>query len=141
MLERLNHGEQRALLELLIYIARADGTVVQSEAELLKGYADVFDFDIGGLTGGFEPEELITRFESPASGAIAIQELLRLSHLDGEFASGEQDAIYEIAELMGFDPDYVEQLDRWVVDGLNWVWRGEELVGAANSAMLDDEPV
>lgn len=128
MLERLEPDEQRAMLELLIYVAKADGKVAAIEQEILQNYATIIEIDFSSLREDRRPEELIPQLNSAVSRAIVLQELLRLSHLDGIFTQGERTAIIEIARLMGFPLDLVHRIDEWVVDGLKWVWRGEDLL-------------
>jgi len=54
--------------------------------------------------------------------------MLRLSHLDGIFTERERTAVLSIAELMGVPVFMAHKLDEWVLDGLRWVWRGEDLL-------------
>lgn len=131
MLDRLTPEEQHALLELLMYMAKSDGRVMDVEEEILQQYADLVEVDFDTIDGGLTPSELIPRFISPVSRMIALQELLRLSHLDGYFANDEQAAIYDIAEQMRIPQEYVAELDEWVVDGLRWMMRGEDLLDQA----------
>jgi len=133
MIERLEADEQTAMLELLIYMAKADGKVADIEQEILQNYATIVEIDFAGLSGERTPQELIPRFHSHVSRAIVLQELLRLSHLDGLFSEGEQSAIIDIAALMGFSMGLVQRFDEWVVDGLRWVWRGEDLLDAVEA--------
>lgn len=133
MIERLSADEQRVMLELLIHIARADGRVEDIEQEILENYASLVEVDFGSLSGAEQPEALIARLHGAASRAIVLQELLRLTHLDGVLNEGERSAIFSIAEQMGFPDEVVHQLDAWVVDGLRWVLRGEELMEAIES--------
>lgn len=128
MLERLEPDEQRVMLELLIYMAKADGKVADIEQEILQNYATVVEVDFAELHGSLPPEELIPQLNSNVSRAIVLQEMLRLSHLDGIFTQGERSAIIEIAKLMEFPLTLVHRLDQWVVDGLRWVWQGEDLL-------------
>jgi len=128
MLERLEPDEQRVMLELLIYVAKADGKVAEIEHEILQNYATLIEIDFSSLRGDYPPEELIPQLPTAVSRAIVLQELLRLSHLDGIFTQGERTALIEISELMGFPIDLVHRFDQWVVDGLKWVWSGEDLL-------------
>lgn len=133
MIERLNADEQRVMLELLIHIARADGRVEDIEQEILENYASLVEVDFASLSGTEEPAALIARLHGAASRAIVLQELLRLTHLDGILNEGERAAIFSVAEQMGFPDEVVHQLDAWVVDGLRWVLRGEELLETIES--------
>lgn len=128
MLERLTSGEQKAMLELLIYMAKADGKVVDIEQEILENYATLVEVDLGAVRDDVTPDDAIARLPTMVSRAIVMQELLRLSHLDGLFTDRERSAILAIAEQMGIPVAMVHKLDEWVVDGLRWVWRGEDLL-------------
>ncbi len=128
MLERLTSDEQRAMLELLIYMAKADGKVVDIEQQILENYATLVEVEFSGLRDDATPEDVIPRLKTMVSRAIVLQELLRLSHLDGLFTERERAAILEIAGLMGLPMSMVHKLDEWVVEGLRWVWRGEDLL-------------
>ncbi len=128
MLERLTSDEQLAMLELLIYMAKADGKVVDIEQQILENYATLVEVEFSDLRDDATPEDVIPRLRSQVSRAIVLQELLRLSHLDGLFTERERSAILEIAEIMGLPLAMVHKLDEWVVDGLRWVWRGEDLL-------------
>lgn len=128
MLERLTSDEQHAMLELLIYMAKADGKVVDIEQQILENYATLVEVEFSDLRDDATPEDVIPRLRSQVSRAIVLQELLRLSHLDGLFTERERSAILEIAEIMGLPLAMVHKLDEWVVDGLRWVWRGEDLL-------------
>jgi tellurite resistance protein len=128
MLERLTSDEQRAMLELLIYMAKADGKVADIEQEILENYATLVEVEFSELRADVSPEEVIPRLPSMVSRAIVLQELLRLSHLDGLFTERERVAILDIAKLMGVPVSMVHKLDEWVLEGLRWVWSGEDLL-------------
>jgi len=83
MLDQLTPEEQRALMELLIHLAKSDGGIEDIEEEILEQYADIVDVDFDSLEGDLGLDELIPQFESPLSRVIVLQELLRLAHLDG----------------------------------------------------------
>ncbi len=128
MLERLTSDEQRAMLELLVYMAKADGKVVDIEQQILENYAALVEVDLDDLQMDATPEDTIPRLATMVSRAIVMQELLRLSHLDGLFTDRERSAILDIAKQMGVPVSMVHKLDEWVVDGLRWVWRGEDIL-------------
>lgn len=128
MIELLNTDEQRVMLELLLHIAKSDGTVKDVEQEILENYATLVELDFSSLNGSLTPAELIPQIPGAVSRAIVLQELLRLSHLDGIISKGEHTAILAIAGEMGFPESVVHRLDEWVVEGLRWVWKGEDLL-------------
>lgn len=128
MIELLNTDEQRVMLELLLYVAKSDGKVEDVEQELLENYATLVELDFSSLSGNLTPAELIPLIPGAVSRAIVLQELLRLSHIDGILSKGERTAILSIADQMGFPDAVVHKLDEWVVEGLRWVWRGEDIL-------------
>ena len=135
MLDQLTHTEQTALLELLIHLAKSDGAVEDIENEILEQYADLVEVDIDSLNGELPLDEILPQFESPTSKLIAIQELLRLAHLDGYFSDDEKKSIREVADRLGVPTDLLQKADAWVVEGLNWSLRGEELLEEAEEVM------
>jgi tellurite resistance protein len=128
MIELLNTDEQRVMLELLLHIANSDGTVKDVEQEILENYATLVDLDFSTINGNLTPADLIPQIPSAVSRAIVLQELLRMSHLDGIISQGENAAILAIAGQMGFPDSVVHRLDEWVVEGLRWVWNGEDIL-------------
>jgi tellurite resistance protein len=128
MIELLNTDEQRVMLELLLHIAKSDGTVKDVEQEILENYATLVDLDFSSLNGTLTPAELLPQVPGAVSRAVILQELLRMSHLDGIISQGEQAAVLAIASEMGFPEEVIHRLDEWVVEGLRWVWKGEDLL-------------
>ena len=135
MLDQLTPNEQTALLELLIHLAKSDGAVEDIENEILEQYADLVEVDLDSLSGELPLEEILPQFESPTSKLIAVQELLRLAHLDGYFYDDEKRSIREVADRLGVPANLLQKADAWVVDGLNWMCRGEELLEEAEEVM------
>jgi len=135
MVDRLSENEQRALMELLIHLAKADGIVEDIEDAVLHEYADLVSIDFDTLDGNLDIEELVPQFESPESKLIVLQQLIRLSHLDGHFTKPEKETILRIAEKMNVPLHILQQVDAWVVEGLRWVLRGEELLESASAEL------
>lgn len=135
MIEQLHPEEQRAMLELLIYMAKADGKITDVEEQVLQNYATLTQIDFDTLDGNYMPEELVARLHSPKARFIVLQEVLRIAHIDGYFAEDEQQAVLDLAAEMGVPLDYLQEIESWVVEGLRWVWRGEELMEIAYSRM------
>lgn len=135
MLDRLSRNEQRALLELLVHLAKSDGKIEEAEREILEMYADLVDVAPSEIEGDYSLEDLVPQFESPASRVIALQELFRLSHLDGWFGESEQSEILEVGAMMGVPMELLQKIELWVLDGLNWVQRGEDLLDEADEVV------
>ncbi len=135
MLERLNHDEQRALMELMVYVAKADGKVEAIETVLLEQYPYLLEIDLTEVEGDFSPEELAPQFDSAEDRIIALQELLRLAHLTGVFNTDEQSAMLDVASVFGMPINLLRELEAWVVEGIQWTLRGEELLEKGRSVV------
>lgn len=133
MLDRLSPNEQRALLELLVHLAKADGRLKDMEREVLEMYADLVQVDRAEIEGDYSLEQLVPQFKTPASRVIALQELFRLSHLDGWFAESEQSEILEVSAMMHVPMELLQKIERWVLDGIEWAERGEEILEDAEA--------
>lgn len=135
MLDQLTPKEQHALLELLVVLAKSDGQIQEAEEEILAMYADLVEVDPATLRGDAPLEDLVAVFESPASRVIALQELFRLSHLDGWFADNEQSTLLEVGAMMQVPMELLQKIERWVLEGLDWVNRGDDLLDEAEERM------
>ena len=136
MIDRLNRDERMAMMELLAYLAKTDGKITDVNQEVLREYAELLGVDPADLDGDLTPEELVPQFQSPASRVVVLQEVFRLANLDGIFTIGEESAILDIASLMGFPMEFVQRVEKWVLDGLEWTLQGEKLIDEGNHLVL-----
>jgi len=134
MLDQLNPHQKRMLMELLITLAKVDGQMDALESEVLEDYAELLDVSLEEIGGGLSIDDLAPHFDTPESRVAAVQELCRLARLDGEFAKLERDAILQVGTRFGFSPELVGRIDAWVVEGMQWVARGDELIEEAANA-------
>lgn len=130
MIDRLSNQQRLMLMELLVAMAKVDGRIVTLENEVIEDYANLLEVPLDEVSGDFSIAELAPYFDTPASRVTAIQELCRLARLDGDFAAEERDAILEVAGLMGVPESLVSRIDAWVVEGMQWVAQGEDLISA-----------
>ncbi|MFM1921562.1 MAG: hypothetical protein RLZZ303_3196 [Candidatus Hydrogenedentota bacterium] len=130
MIDRLSNQQRLMLMELLVAMAKVDGRIVTLENEVIEDYANLLEVPLDEVSGDFSIAELAPYFDTPASRVTAIQELCRLARLDGDFAAEERDAILEVAGLMGVPERLVSRIDAWVVEGMQWVAQGEDLIAA-----------
>ncbi len=136
MLERLNKHERRCLMELLVYLSKADHTVMEAKREMLREYSELLEVELNTLDKTLGPEELVPQFQNPASRVVVLQELFRLARLDGDFTIIEQSVLLDIASMMGFPMDLVQKIENWVVDGMEWTLQGEDLLEEAAHTIL-----
>ncbi|MCK5863138.1 MAG: TerB family tellurite resistance protein [Candidatus Hydrogenedentes bacterium] len=139
MIEMLTQEEKQALLELMACLVRADGRVRDVERELLAGYAELFH--IQWIDGSCNCDidlldSLAAQFQRPESRVIVLQELLQLAHLDGFFNKDEKSLIIRVATLMGVPENFLKKIDEWVLQGIEWTLRGEELLESASSILV-----
>ena len=134
MIEGLSREEKQALLELMGCLAHADGRIDDVERELLADYAELFNIQLADINCSDDMDtldSLVAQFQRPDSRVIVLQELLRLAHLDGFFNKDEKSLIMHVAALMGVPPEFLKKIDNWVLDGIEWMIRGEELLDSA----------
>ena len=136
MIDRLNRDERVAMMELLAYLAKTDGKLSDVNQEVLREYAELLEIDPGAIDSDLTPEELVPQFQNPASRVVVLQEVFRLANLDGVFTIGEESAILDIASLMGFPMEFVQRVEQWVLDGLEWTLQGEKLIDEGNHLVL-----
>ncbi len=136
MIDRLNSDERVAMMELLAYLAKTDGKMTDVNQEVLREYAELLEVDPSEIDSDLTPEELVPQFQRPASRVVVLQEVFRLANLDGVFTIGEESAILDIASLMGFPMEFVQRVEQWVLDGLEWTLAGEKLIEEGNHLAL-----
>jgi uncharacterized tellurite resistance protein B-like protein len=131
MTDELTAHQKRMLMELLISLAKSDGKVGEIENEAIEDYAELMDVPLEELSGSFTIAELTPHFDTPASRVAVIEELCRMARLDGRLGDSEQGIIIDVAHRLGISPDLVTRIDDWVVDGMRWMARGEDLIADA----------
>ncbi len=131
MIDNLTIAQRLMLLELLVAMTKVDGSIATAEGEMLEGYAELMDLSLEDVSGDMSIAELAPYFDTPESQVTAIQELCRIARLDGDFAESEREAILDVAARMGMPAKLVGKIDEWVVEGMRWVERGDELVREA----------
>lgn len=131
MTDELTSHQRRMLMEMLITIAKADGGVDEIENEAIQDYAELMEVPLDELSGGFTIAELTPHFDTPSSRVAVIEELCRMARLDGKFGSPEQNTIIDVARRLGIGAELVTRIDDWVVDGMRWMARGEDLIADA----------
>lgn len=135
MLAKLTKEQRKALMELLIHLARSDGRVDDVEKNLLYQYAHFNGVESCALHNDRTLKELVAPFESPASRVVVMAELLRLSHAHGFFADEETSAIVDVAALLGVPMDLLARIEEWVVDDLELEDRADELLAEAEAVV------
>ncbi len=125
----LTVDERDALVVLLAFMAATDGEVRDVERQFVRELCHRLDvsadpFDRVGKESLFDK---CGRFRTPRSRRIALMEIIRAAHIDGEYHSSEQKSIRVIAELMDVDGDTLVALEEWVERGMHWQAEGMAL--------------
>jgi hypothetical protein len=75
------------------------------------------------------PDNLIDiSFDSKKQSLFFLKEGIQLGYIDGNYDTEEKQVIYKIADKLGISKDSVEKIEKWVLEGMEWVQRGEKLL-------------
>lgn len=136
--DRLNQEESEALVELLVFIAHADGRLDPEEVAFIEAFARA-----RGVTARIDSppadlEQATARLRGRAAQVVALQELVRIGLCDGRFDEAERRGVERIAAACGLEPEIVPQTETWVRDGLAWVGRGEAMLAGSEQEGHDE---
>ncbi len=127
-LDQLKMSEKQALLIMLVDIAKADNELKDKEKEFLKVYAEENGVKLDFDTIILSVEEACKLLESSKAKVVAIQEVIRLAIVDGEYAEEEKKGALHIAKLLGVSNSKFEEIESWVLRGRDWVAEGLEMI-------------
>ncbi len=139
VVERVAESDRIPFVKALAYIAAADDDVTVDETEMVKEYAKAWRLGQGTanevkaiLRSGSNNslDALVAEFTEPSTPFLLMQELVRLSHADGDYAEVEHEEIVSIAKGLGLTSERVAEIEAWVERGLVW----------GTSPDLDDMP-
>ena len=123
----LSSEEKKVLFQLLLAIAKADGSLPKEEIDYLSAYAAEYsiDFDLN-----MEPdlEQACSQLRSFKSKVVAIQEIVKIALVDGHYDDAEKKGALMIANLLQLSTEKFEEIESWVIEGQKWVLKGEEML-------------
>jgi hypothetical protein len=70
----------------------------------------------------------LTTFQHQRTRLLLIQELVVLAHLDGRYGSEERAFVGDACRHFGVSDGRREQIEDWVLEGVLWMRRGEDLL-------------
>lgn len=111
-LNSLNHTEKENFMKLAVAIIKADGTVEESEKQILTAYAHEMQIPVHSLEVLEDTDKIIRNFAMNATDQIkriVFVELLALALADGNYVPEEQTLIQQLADAFGFDRNFIEQ--------------------------------
>lgn len=129
--DRLTRDESLALVDLLVFLAHADGRVDPQEVAFIEAFAAAHGVPASIDAPPVDLELAASRFTSRTAKVVALQELVRIGLCDGSFHDAERRGVERIAAACGLEPEIVPVVETWVRDGLAWVARGEAMLTTA----------
>ncbi len=127
-IERLTGPQRRALAHLMVTVAVVDGRLHVREREFIAGYLRRCGIEEDLIDSPQPVEVACAAFDSYAARVVALQELLRLACIDLEFDESEREQIAFLAALMEVPAEVLEMVEQWVLDGYDWLLRGEAML-------------
>lgn len=124
----LEQKEKDALMMLLVDIAKADGTIDDSEMDFLSKYANEHGIDLN-LENNMSITDACHQISSHKAKVVAMQEIVKLAIVDGNYDDAEKAGAKAIAEMLNIESEKFKEIEKWVLDGQQWVQRGVEMLG------------
>lgn len=127
-IERLTEHQRRALAHLMVTVAVVDGRLHIREREFIAGYLQRCAIEEDLIDDPQPVEVACAAFDSYAARVVALQELLRLAWIDLDFDETERAQIAFLATVMEVPAEVLEMVEQWVLDGYDWLLRGEAML-------------
>lgn len=128
--ERLSDKEKQSLVQLLTFVARSDGYLAKQEWHFLNRFCDE-----NGLVYDINEEcdlnQVCDCFVDKKSKIIAMQHVIKMAVIDGKYEDAERQIAAEISNCLNLDIDSFYQIERWVLDGVEWHKAGERMIAEA----------
>ena len=67
-------------------------------------------------------------FESKKQALFFLREGLQICYVEGQYYVEEKEMMGEMAKKLGVSEEKLEQLEKWVLEGIEWVHRGDKLL-------------
>jgi uncharacterized tellurite resistance protein B-like protein len=131
-------------IRLLICVAQADGYLDEEEKERIFHQVNLDIFTVrerqilhDDLEHPKNPEELaqeVCPYLTMPEKMMLIRKMFKLASLDKEITQEEIVVIYLIGETLGLTRDKIAEIQEWVVEGMAWLLRWENIVAAGKKA-------
>ncbi len=127
--DRLTSEQRQSVFDLAVNLAAADNNISDEEVQYLESFALAFGIEYTLEKSNFALDISLSTFDTRSSKIIALQELIKLSYKDGHFDKREQDKVFLIAQKLGLNnPEIILRIEKWVREGYDWVYEGEEML-------------
>ena len=129
--DQLSTQEKKAVIDLLIYVAWADGELQKEEIEYLNQFCERIDFKDKILLDNkyhLDINQICSFFQSLKAKKIAILELLNIAYSDNNYHESEKKGIEIIAEKLGVSNSDLNQAEKLIIEGNEWIKRGQYFI-------------
>lgn len=115
----MDRNEQKAYLEMLLYIATLDGTADDEELALFREIAiandmseqEIDEMKIDVLGGIVAVEDIAKNIKDDDTKASLLGELITLCYIDGEYSKAEKEGMIEICNLLEIDGSVLKKIE------------------------------
>ena len=116
-----------------VRLAKCDGVISAEEQQFFINAGTNLDLDnknIQKLTSLMNNSEkkIPVNFENKRQSLFFFREGIQLCHVDGKYDDPEKKEIAAIAKELGIKSSEIKKLEKWVIDGMEWVKIGDKLL-------------
>ena len=125
--DQLEVEEIKALMLLLVDIAKADSELDEAETDFLSAYAAENQVELD-LEKEISLVDACKLFTTRKGKIVALQEIVKLAIVNGHYDQAERQGVAAIAEMLSIESKKVEEVEEWVVAGQQWVSQGYQII-------------
>ena len=127
--DKLTQEQRQVVFELAANLAAADNDISEEEIQYLKDFSSAYGIHYDLDKADIDIDALLKVLDTRQAKIITLQELIKISYKDGHFGKEEQDKVFLIAQKLGLNnPEFMLRLERWVRQGFDWVYEGEQML-------------
>ncbi|OPY55809.1 MAG: hypothetical protein A4E55_02397 [Pelotomaculum sp. PtaU1.Bin035] len=67
-------------------------------------------------------------FDSKKQTLFFFREAIQLCYIDGMYQQAEKDMVLEMAKMLGVELNIIDKIEKWVLEGIEWLQRGDKLL-------------
>lgn len=126
-IDRLNDGEKKILIDLLMHLVKVDNKFSKREASHLLSISKKYDLDMT-FSQVDSIKELCLAIKCEASKVIILQELIWAAKIDRDYCDEEEVFVNEVKDIFEISSDMFQLITRWVDNGIRWQEDGLKLL-------------
>lgn len=128
-IDRLNDGEKKVLIDLLMHIVKVDNKLSKREASYLLDICNKHNL-VMNFSQESSIEDLCLSIKCTESRVIILQELIRAAKIDSDYCAEEEEFVKKIKILFEISFEKYQVLTKWVDSGVRWKEEGEKLLSS-----------